>query len=104
VHRAARDAPREGESYLAVEAHAREPPEHVRDAAIDIAAIDIADPDARVIATPGARGPNWAQPRGPKTKTQPGRLRKSCAKGDSNPVKTSHQLLESRGLAVVFIG
>jgi hypothetical protein len=44
-----RTAPREGERYLAVEAHARELPEHVRDAAIDIA-IDIADPDARIVA------------------------------------------------------
>jgi integrase len=27
-----------------------------------------------------------------------------CDRGDSNPAKTSHQRLESRGLAVVFVG
>jgi len=32
----------------------------------------------------------WRKPRGPKTKTQPFRLRRSCAKGDSNPHGVTH--------------
>ena len=85
------------------EAHVRELLE-----AICEAALCSADPDVRIIAmlTPEqtSAADDAAKRRSPKTKTQPFRLRRSCAKGDSNPVKTSHQLLESRGLAIVFIG
>ena len=67
------------------EAHARELPEPVREASLGTA-----DPDARIVAMLGARGQNLAKPEGPKTKTQPCRLRESCAKGDSNPHGVTH--------------
>ena len=67
------------------EAHARELPEAVHEAGLGQA-----DPDARIIAMLGARGQKFGKTEGPKTKTQPSWLRRSCAKGDSNPHGVTH--------------
>ena len=80
-------------------AHARELPE-----CVIAAAHGEIDLDRRVLEMLGAQAATWQRAGPPKTKEQPRRLLESCERGDSNPTKTVRLQLESRGLAVFFVG
>jgi len=81
------------------EAHHRELPEIVREAARGID-----DPDARVLAMLGSRGRHVAAKITGEERSSRSPLLELCERGDSNPAETIPNDHESRGLAVVSTG